>query len=623
MQRVVALKPPEPPADPAANAGEEVNGPAEAGLGRIGPYLLLERVGEGGFGEVFRAEQETPFRRVVALKIIKAGSSSSEVLARFESERRAHSSMNHTHVAHALDAGTAPDGRPFFVMEFVPGLPITEFCDRNDFTLEQRLGLFQQCCRGIQHAHHKGIIHRDLKPNNILVTTQDDQPVVKIIDFGVAKAVGKDLSGQDAVTEFGQLIGTPDYMSPEQVDLSSHNLDTRTDIYSLGVLLYELSVGELPFDAGQLRAAGYTGMRRIIREEEPIRPSRRLSRLGPRAGEIARRRGLDPRGLQRRLSGDLEWVILKAMQKDRSVRYATASELAADVIRHLANQPVTVGPPSFLYHLRKFVRRHRTLAVSGLIVFLSLTIGLYEVVSGLVLQREARIAAQREVARTDAAMSFMLRILESHDPEIAGTEITVAQALEGAAREIDDMFEDEPDLEAAVRAVLGKYYLAMGLLEKSEPQVRAALELRRRLFGPDDPQTLRSGASLGLLLLEQGRLEDAEKELLNSLERRTRVLGEHALETIDSTFLLARVRMARGRLESALGLFRRTLELAHETEMQDDWRLAVYHREYGSSLGQSGDMVKARAEWEASHRLFIDSLGEDHRLTQEAAALIR
>ena len=619
----MAVKPPEPVAHPAANAGEGTHRSSGGGLGRIGPYLLCERVGEGGFGEVFRAEQDSPIQRVVALKMIKAGSSSSEVLARFESERQALSLMTHANVARVLDAGTAPDGRPFFVMEYVPGLPITEFCDRHKLTLDQRLGLFLQCCRGIQHAHHKGIIHRDLKPTNILVATQDDEPVVKVIDFGVAKAVGKELSGQAAVTEFGQLIGTPDYMSPEQVDLSSNNLDTRTDVYSLGVLLYELSVGELPFDAAALRESGYTGMRQIIREQEPIRPSRRLNRLGPRAVEIALLRKLDLRGLMRRLRGDLELIILNAMRKDRSLRYATASELAADVTRFLADLPVTISPPSPWYHLRMLVRRHRTLALSALVVMLSLAIGLFEVVSGLILQREAKIAAQREVARTNAATDFMLRIFEAHDPEITGAELTLAQALEGAAREIDDLFEDEPDLEAAVRAMLGRPYLAMGLKEKAEPQIRKALGLRRRVFGPDDPQTLRSEASFGMLLLEQAQWESAEKVLLSTLGKRLRTLGEQDPETIESTFQLARVRKALGRGEAAAELFRHTLELADEAQVSDDWRLAVYHREYGDCLSQLGQTAKARREWKVSYRLFVDSLGEDHRLTQEAAARLR
>jgi len=618
-----------PPSDPEhlrpspAEAQGDPRSPAEAAPSRIGPYALLERLGEGGFGEVFRAQQEEPLRREVALKVIKAGVSGGEVLSRFETERQALSLMNHTNIARVLDAGTAPDGRPYVVMEFIPGLPITEYADRHGLTLEQRLGLFLPCCRAIQHAHQKGIIHRDLKPSNILVATQDDEPVVKVIDFGVAKAVGKPLHGPAVVTEFGQLIGTPEYMSPEQVDLSSHNIDTRTDVYSLGVLLYELIIGKLPFEAAVLRAEGYSGMRRIIRNEEPIRPSRRLTRLGERAEEIARRRGLDGRGLVRRVRGDLEWIILKAMEKHRSARYATVSELAADVTRFLAGHPVSVGPPSPVYRLRKFVRRHRALTASGIVVLAALAIGLFEVVSGLVLQRKARIAAQREVARTNAATDFMLRIFGSLDPAITGTEITVVQALEGAAREIDTMFEDEPDLEAAVRAVLARYYLAMGLLERAEPHARRALDLRRSLFGPEDPQTLRSRAFLGLLRLEQGRLDAAEKTLSATLRARTRVFGERNAETIESTFQLARVELARGRLTPAAGLFRRALDLAAVVGVSDDWRLAIYHREYGHCLNRLGDASRAREQWEASYHLFVDSLGEDHRLTQAAAALIR
>ena len=311
---------------------------------RIGPYRLLRRIGEGGMGVVFEADQETPVRRRVALKLIKWGMDTRRVVARFESERQALALMSHANIARVYDAGATEQGRPYFVMECVKGEPITIYCDRHCLTTGERLTLFLQVCAGVQHAHQRGVIHRDLKPSNVLVTVEDKRPVPKIIDFGVAKATSQRLTEKTLFTDFGQLVGTPAYMSPEQAEMTPLDVDTRSDVYSLGVLLYELLVGALPFDYKDLRRAGFDEMRRRIREEAPSKPSTKLSSLGDGSTTVAHSRCTDLRSLQRQLRGDLDWITLKALEKDRIRRYDSASELAADIERHLQDKPVEAGP---------------------------------------------------------------------------------------------------------------------------------------------------------------------------------------------------------------------------------------------------------------------------------------
>ena len=312
----------------------------------IGPYKLLEQIGEGGFGIVFMAEQQQPVRRKVALKVLKLGMDTKQVVARFEAERQALAIMDHPNIAKVHDGGATPSGRPYFVMELVKGVPITEYCDQNHLTPRQRLELFVPVCQAVQHAHQKGIIHRDLKPSNVLVSVHDTTPVVKVIDFGVAKALGQELTEKTLFTGFAQMIGTPLYMSPEQAGQSSLDVDTRSDIYSLGVMLYELLTGTTPFDRERLKDASYEEIRRIIREEEPARPSNRISTLETRTGTtISEQRQSDPRRLSRLLRGELDWIVMKALEKDRNRRYETANAFALDIQRYLAGEPVQAAPP--------------------------------------------------------------------------------------------------------------------------------------------------------------------------------------------------------------------------------------------------------------------------------------
>src|ERR1035441_3077328 len=335
--------------------------PSEKPGDRIGHYKLLQQIGEGGMGTVWMAEQAEPVRRKVALKVVKLGMDTKQVVARFEAERQALALMDHPNIAKVLDAGATDTGRPYFVMELVRGIRITDYCDQNNLSTEQRLDLFIQVCHAIQHAHQKGIIHRDIKPSNILVTVNDGVPVPKVIDFGIAKVTGGQvLTDKTLFTAFEQFIGTPAYMSPEQAEMSGLDIDTRSDIYALGVLLYELLTGQTPFEQKALVAAGLDEMRRIIREQEPVRPSTRLSTLtDPERTTVAKRRGADPPQLIHLLRGDLDWIVMKALEKDRTRRYETANGVADDVLRHLNNEPIAARPPNRLYRFQKVVRRNK------------------------------------------------------------------------------------------------------------------------------------------------------------------------------------------------------------------------------------------------------------------------
>src|SRR5262245_9790813 len=366
----------------------------------IGPYRLLEQIGEGGFGLVFAAEQTQPVRRKVALKVIKPGMDSRQVLARFEAERQALALMDHPHIAKVHDGGTTESGRPYFVMELVKGVAITQFCDDHRLTTRERLGLFVSVCQAVQHAHQKGVIHRDLKPSNILVASHDGAPVAKVIDFGVAKAVGQQLTEKTVYTQLTQMVGTPLYMSPEQAGQSSLDVDTRTDVYALGVLLYELLTGTTPFDGERLRQAGFDELRRIIREEEPVRPSTRISTLGQAATTTSANRQSDPRRLCQLLRGELDWIVMKALEKDRNRRYETANSLAADINRYLADEPVQACPPSAWYRFRKLARRNKGAAAIASVVTAALFVlaGVLVVSTALVWRKneELRLSLDRE-----------------------------------------------------------------------------------------------------------------------------------------------------------------------------------------------------------------------------------
>jgi serine/threonine protein kinase len=380
----------------------------------IGPYKLLEQIGEGGFGVVFMAEQQQPLRRKVAFKVVKPGMDSKQVIARFEAERQALALMDHPNIARVLDAGTTDTGRPYFVMELVKGIPITQFCDNNRLTTQERLKLFVQVCQAVQHAHQKGIIHRDLKPSNVLVTLHDGTPVTKVIDFGIAKALGQQLTDKTLFTGFAQMVGTPLYMSPEQAGLSGLDVDTRSDLYSLGVLLYELLTGTTPFDKERLQRSAYEEMLRIIREEEPPKPSTRITTQGQAAETVSTQRQSDPKRLSRMLAGELDWIVMKTLEKDRNRRYESASALAADVQRHLNQEPVQACPPSAGYRLQKFARRNKVVLATTALVAVALLVGttvsLWQAIEAnrarqLADQQRQRAEQQRQRAEGNLALA--------------------------------------------------------------------------------------------------------------------------------------------------------------------------------------------------------------------------
>ena len=460
---------------PAPGLLATIASPASEHVGTvIGPYTLRELIGEGGMGLVFVAEQQQPVRRKVALKVIKPGMDSRQVIARFEAERQALALMDHPNIARVLDAGTTASGRPYFVMELVKGVPLTEYCDQNRLTPRQRLELFLPICHAVQHAHQKGIIHRDLKPANILVTLHDVTPVVKVIDFGVAKAVGRQLTDKTIYTCMAQFLGTPLYMSPEQAGLSGLDVDTRSDIYSLGVLLYELLTGTTPFESDTLRRAGYDEMRRMIREDEPPRPSTRLSTLEKGVlTTISERRNIDARKLHHDLRGDIDWIVMKALEKDRNRRYESASALAADVQRYLNDEPVEACPPSVRYRLRKFARRNREVLVTGGIVAAVLVaataVSTWQAIKArdaegratneAALARAAEKRATSEAAVAHAVSDFLQTDLLKRatdapqlDEDFGGEpNLTVREALNRASARIGQRFQDQPLVEAASR----------------------------------------------------------------------------------------------------------------------------------------------------------------------------
>jgi WD40 repeat protein/serine/threonine protein kinase len=454
----------------------------------IGPYKLMEQIGEGGMGLVFVAEQQQPVRRKVALKVIKPGMDTREVVARFEAERQALALMDHPNIARVLDAGTTDSGRPYFVMELVKGVPITDYCDRNQLTPRERLELFISVCRAVQHAHTKGIIHRDLKPSNILVTLHDGTPVVKVIDFGVAKAIGQQLTERTVYTRFAQMIGTPLYMSPEQAEMSGLDVDTRSDIYSLSVLLYELLTGSTPFDGERLRKASFDELRRIIREEEPPRPSTRLSTLGATLTAVSARRKTEAARLPALVRGELDWIVMKGLEKDRNRRYETANALARDVERYLRDEPVEACPPSAGYRLRKFARKHRTLLATAAgfaaVLFLGAAVSSWQAV--LATEAEGIALANEHKAQAHAAQAHK-------NEQEANQQRDKAQKEHDEVKALNDKLEATlKELKATQARLRGTLYAAHlnlaqnALADANVPRVLRLLELQLPGAGETD-----------------------------------------------------------------------------------------------------------------------------------------
>jgi eukaryotic-like serine/threonine-protein kinase len=520
-----------------------------------GKYTLVELIGEGGMGSVWRARQTEPVQRYVAVKLIRAGMDSRQVLARFDAERQAIALMDHPNIAKVLDGGLH-EHRPYFVMELIKGVPVTDYCDRCKLTPKERLELFVQVCQAIQHAHQKGIIHRDIKPSNVLIALYDDRPVVKVIDFGVAKATGAALTERTLDTGFGAVVGTPEYMSPEQATFNNLDIDTRSDVYALGVLLYELLTGSPPFSKRELEKRGLLEMLRVVREEEPPRPSTRLSTAAA-LPTLSANRGTEPRKLTGLLRNELDWIVMKSLEKDRTRRYETAIGFAADVLRYLGGEAVQAHPPSTGYRVKKFVSRYKGRVVAASLVLAAITGGMVIATIGLVQAVQARRAeaAQREQAiherdekeqaRTDAvaekdraeretrrandeaAVARAVNEFLQNDllrsvgeggfaggPNVApDPNVTARALLDRAATGISDRFRDQPAVEAALWLVVAQSYQSLGLVERSLPHWRRAAELKSALFGRRDPEALSWWLVLAESTAQAGRKDDALRVL--------------------------------------------------------------------------------------------------------------
>jgi tetratricopeptide (TPR) repeat protein/tRNA A-37 threonylcarbamoyl transferase component Bud32 len=529
-------------------------------------------------GVVYMAEQEQVIRRRVALKIIKPGMDTDQVIARFEAERQALALMDHQNIAKVLDAGTTGSGRPYFVMELVRGVPITEYCDQNRLTPRERLELFVPVCQAIQHAHQKGIIHRDVKPSNVLVTLHDGKPVPKIIDFGVAKAIDQRLTERTLFTQFGAIIGTWEYMSPESAAGGSGlDVDTRSDIYSLGVLLYELLTGSTPLERAQLRQAAYSEILRKIRDEEPPKPSTRLSESRDALPAISAQRKTEPAKLAKLVRGELDWIVMKALEKDRTRRYETANGLARDIERYLGGDPVEAGPPSAGYRLRKFARKYRTplrlVAAVGLLLTVAAVLSTWQAIRASRAERAARQERDRAVeaeSEAKAVVDFLRNDLlaQASSNEQARTqpgtspdpEIKVRTLLDRASERIGGKFTRQPLVEATIRETIGYAYMHLGRIGSAVQHSERALDLRRRELSEELPVMVTAMVSLSWLYMIQGRINPALTLGTKSLELSRKIYGENHLNTLVWMIDLGYVFMVSSKYAEAESLLTRARE---------------------------------------------------------------
>jgi serine/threonine protein kinase/tetratricopeptide (TPR) repeat protein len=591
-------------------------------------FELVRKLGEGGMGQVWLAEQLAPVRRQVAVKLIKAGMYDEAVVQRFQSERQSLAIMDHPAIAKVFDAGTTPQGQPYLVMEYVPGLPITDYCDQHKLSIKDRLELFIHACEGVQHAHQKAIIHRDLKPSNILVIEVDGKPVPRIIDFGLAKTTAPQVS--DEYTQLGQFIGTPGYMSPEQVNLSARDIDTRTDVYTLGVVLYVLLTGLQPFETKRREKPSLEEWLRQLREEEPPNPSTKVSGDKDTSSATADARRTEPKQLISQLRGDLDWITMKALERDRTRRYGTPSELAADLQRFLRHEPVIARPDSTGYRLRKYIRRHRVAMSVGAGVLLVLLV--FSVVQALQLRettrerdhaKQERDRANQERDRATRIATFMSNMFKVPDPsETRGNSVTAREILDRAANDIGTGLAQDPDVQSQMLHEMAGTYNNLGLHARAHELAQRALDARQSLHGADDPKTLESMTQLGLILHMEGHDADAEPLDRRALADERRVLGADDPLTLETADDLAMVLKPLGRFPEAEKLAREVVDTSTR-RLGPESALTLRAQNHLASIlfyeGHAADAEKVlRPALDVERRVW----GSDHPETMKALAML-
>jgi serine/threonine protein kinase len=595
---------------------------AEAGQ-VFGGYCLVRELGQGGMGDVWEAEQRAPVRRTVALKLLKVGMDTRQLVARFEAERQALAIMQHPGIAQVFDAGVTPGGRPYFVMECVSGVRITRHCDEARLGVRERLVLFRQVCDAVQHAHQKGIIHRDIKPSNVLVTEQDGRAHPKVIDFGLAKLMLPTPALPDStLTEIGTALGTPAYASPEQMSCNGLDVDTRSDVYSLGVLLYELLVGVLPFELHGEQADALVELQRNIRERDAPRPSVRIATLPvARATELAALRRMEPNALRRQLRRDLDWVVLKALEKDRARRYASPGDLARDVQRFLDHEPVLAGSPTTAYRLRKYVRRHQVAAAFASVIF-ALVIA-FVAVSAVQVKRIARERdrASAEAAKASSVNAFLQDTLGSADPWQTGSEISVRETLERAEHRIDSAFNGQPLVAASVRRTLGKTYISLGRFEEAEREIRSALDVRRQMLGEKSPEFAESLADLASLYQARASYDEADRLSAQALELRRHLSGDRKPLVAETLLDRAAILKMKGDFAAALQAANEALAIRQSVFGPNSNEVANVLEEVGLISAQTdADQVRSEKFVRAAYNIHLKLFGPSDLRTARSAS---